>query len=88
MAGNELLVAETLFELKGQLSIPHFGVVREVGYPLTEKGKYALFQSKEDIPRLNPHSPTKKADFYINGVGTSVKQSGPANLFNRLQRAN
>jgi hypothetical protein len=88
MPGNELLVAETIFTLRDQLVLPHFGVVREMGYPLDEKGKYALFQTKEDIPELNPHGSAKKADFYINGVGTSVKQSGSANLFNRLQRAN
>ena len=88
MPGNELLVAETLFDQINQLFLPHYGKLTQVGYPISSPGNFALFKSKRDITELNQHGSSKKADFYINGIGTSVKQSGSANLFNRLQRAN
>lgn len=87
MPGNELKVAEYLFNNLGKISLPHIGVINSIGSPISNSKGYYAINSLTEVRRLSSDDSSKKADLYLNGAGVSVKQSGSIFGFNRLQRA-
>ncbi len=89
MPGNEKEIAKYLVANKGKVSLRHLGVVASVGAPnLSIVGCKEISNVKDVDVCLASEDSRKKADVYINGHGVSIKQSGPSELFNRLQRDN
>lgn len=87
MPGNEVDVALFLFRNLHKLTLPHIGIVDEVGFPSSGPSKYSICIREEDLSRLSSDDSRKKADIYVNGKGISIKQKGSQFDFNRLQRA-
>ncbi|MDP3581872.1 MAG: hypothetical protein Q8S39_08040 [Ignavibacteria bacterium] len=85
MPGNELSVTSFLFENLNKITLPHIGLVKELGAPLSS-GSFQIINSSMDIALISTQDASKKADIYINGVGVSIKQRGSSFSFNRLQR--
>lgn len=85
MAGNEIRIAEYLFENIGVAKLTHLGIVKKIGIP-THNGIWEI-KTKDDLLQLITEDSSKKADVYINDRGVSLKQRGSYFLFNRLQRA-
>lgn len=89
MPGNEKAIAKYLVLNKGKISLPHLGTVTSVGAPNPSIAGCKEMNSAKDVDAcLASEDSRKKADIYINGQGVSIKQSGPSELFNRLQRDN
>ena len=89
MPGNEKAIAKYLVLNKGKISLPHLGVIKSVGAPNPSITGYKEMNSASSVDVcLASEDSRKKADIYINGHGVSIKQSGPSELFNRLQRDN
>jgi len=88
MAGNELKVAEFIFRNLGKIELPHLGTLSSIGAPMTEPLEFYDLKSASDLRLITEADSKKKADFYLNEIGVSVKQKGPSFAFNRLQRAN
>jgi len=88
MPGNEQEVARYLFYRIGKMRLPHLGLIVEIGRPGYAKGQYIPISSEAEVSFIQSDDATKKADFYINRRGVSIKQTGAHFEFNRLQRAN
>lgn len=89
MAGNERKIAEFLISNINKLTLPHIGLIKSIGAPVSTDDKYKEINNLEDIDRfLSTEDSRKKADIYINGEGVSIKQTGSSFSYNRLQRAN
>ena len=90
MPGNELAVAKYIFKNLNNITLDELGLIKNLGLPNSnnDENLLTLAHSIHDIDLISSSSASKKADFYLNGIGISVKQSGGNFSFNRLQRAN
>ncbi|MBL7703889.1 MAG: hypothetical protein JNM14_16685 [Ferruginibacter sp.] len=87
MAGNEMAIADFLFNNIGKATLNHLGLIKEIGAPDKSLNKYKAINNAEALKLISTQDSKKKADIYINGVGVSLKQTGPSFPYNRLQRA-
>ena len=88
MAGNEVEIAKFLLANKGLISLPGLGLVKSIQVPHSQSNNPRALVELEELGQLTTEHSSKKADFYINGVGISAKQSGGCFLFNRVLRSN
>ena len=86
MAGNEIEIARFLLDNRGKVTLKHIGLVETVGAP-SSGGGFTEVNSVAELQLISTEAADKKADIYINGLGTSLKQAGASFSFNRLQRA-
>lgn len=84
--GNEREVLKFLLNNIGTIKLNHIGLLEKIELPFSKK-KIEI-SSIDQINEFFSDDATKKADVYLNEFGVSIKQQGPANLFNRLQRKN
>lgn len=87
MAGNEMAIAEFLFNNIGKITLNHLGLIKEIGAPDKSNKKYKIINDINELKLISTQDSKKKADIYINGIGVSLKQTGPSFPYNRLQRA-
>lgn len=85
MPGNEIAVAEFIVDRLGNLTLPHLGVIKQLGLPIRDGG-YRSVHSVPELHSFSSNNAVKKADFYLNGKGVSAKQTGGSFAFNRIQR--
>lgn len=89
MAGNEVAVCKFIFLNLKQISLKHLGQLRVIAAPLGKGGDRPLLEVLDDVvDKISTSDARKKADFYLNNRGISIKQTGASVLYNRLQRAN
>lgn len=87
MAGNELAIAEFLFNNIGKINLKHLDLIYEIGTPDKSAQKYKIISDIDEVKSISTQDAKKKADIYVNGIGVSLKQTGPSFPYNRLQRA-
>jgi len=86
MAGNEIEITRFFFNNLGAVTLPHLGLVTEVGAP-SSGGGFTNVTSLVELALISTEDSSKKADIYLNSHGVSLKQTGASFPFNRLQRA-
>ncbi len=84
--GNEKEVLKFLYNHKNRLFQNPIGLLKKLEIPFGDL-KHEI-NHLNDIDKYYSDDAHKKADCFINNLGVSIKQEGPANLFNRLQRKN
>ena len=82
--GNEKEVLKFLYNHKNQLFQNPIGLLKKLEIPFGDL-KHEI-NHLNDIDKYYSDDAHKKADCFINNLGVSIKQEGPANLFNRLQK--
>ena len=87
MAGNEIAIADFLLKKIGKITLNHLGLIKQIGAPDKSIKKYKTIIDSDELNLISTQDSKKKADIYINGIGVSLKQSGPSFAYNRLQRA-
>lgn len=88
MPGNEIETIKYILKYSDTLILQHIGSIKEIGAPSSIPKQYTLITSYKDIDKLiSSNNSMKKADVYINGRGTSIKQKGSTFDFSRLQRS-
>lgn len=87
MPGNELEIGHFLVQNMGKMTLPHLGLITNVGAPYSGNRGFRLITTPAEVNYLSSEDSRKKADIYINGHGVSLKQTGGSFSYNRLQRA-
>jgi len=88
MSSHEIDLAKYLFSNINNIAFNHIGTVQSVGIPDSSSLLNRHATNLTEIDLFSIDDSRKKADFYINDYGISVKQIGGSFAFNRLQRAN
>lgn len=84
MPGNETDVLEFILTNKEDIILNGIGKIKTIKVP--KEGSFVELKSREDLSKVDSSDSTKKADFYINDIGISIKQEGSSPLYNKAQR--
>jgi hypothetical protein len=88
MSSHEIHLASFIYTNINNISFAHIDTVNSIGIPNDSPGRNRHATSLVDISQISIDDSRKKADFYINNFGISLKKIGGSFSFNRLQRAN
>ena len=84
MPGNESEVLKFILSNKNHIRLNGIDKIKTIKVP--KEGSFLELKSLEDLSKVDSSDSTKKADFYINDVGISIKQEGSSPLYNKAQR--
>lgn len=84
MPGNESEVLKFILLNKNHIRLNGIDKIKTIKVP--KEGSFLELKSLEDLSKVDSSDSTKKADFYINDVGISIKQEGSSPLYNKAQR--
>jgi len=88
MSSHEIHLASFIYTKINNISFAHIDTVNSIGIPNDSPDRNRHVTSLVDISQISIDDSRKKADFYINDFGISLKKIGGSFSFNRLQRAN
>ena len=84
MPGNESEVLKFILSNKNHIRLNGIDKIKTIKVP--KEGSFLELKSLDDLSKVDSSDSTKKADFYINDVGISIKQEGSSPLYNKAQR--